>query len=146
MTDPIPADISPAPKSTEKHNPIFQPPLQPYSPQPSEAGSSISNLSTAITELETKILTDLPKKLEAAVSGEASLRAERLQARVSQLEEQLSQKSMESAAASSAHDHLEKECEKWERQCQQMMQMLMNGRQVCNCHVPPMCARDSMCV
>ena len=103
-------------------------------------------MSTAITELETKILTDLPKKLEAAVSGEASLRAERLQARVSQLEEQLSQKSMESAAASSAHDHLEKECEKWERQCQQMMQMLMNGRQVCNCHVPPMCARDSMCV
>ena len=72
------------------------------SPLPSEAGSSISNISTALTDLEAKILTELPQKLEAAFKGEHIARADRLQAKVAQLEEQLSQKSREEAAASSA--------------------------------------------
>ena len=141
MKDPLPQDVGPPPMSAP-----FQPDPKVaqagYSPLPSEAGSSISNISTALTDLEAKILTELPLKLEAAFKGEHIARADRLQAKVAQLEEQLSQKSREEAAASSARDHLEKECEKWERQCNQMMQMLMAPRQVrpphalmhCLCH------------
>jgi hypothetical protein len=129
MVDELPSDISPAPNSMHRNQPPYS-----GSPIPSEAGSSISNISNAITELETRIMKDLPTKIKDAVMAGGSLGGdkvdkgeyERLANKVKDLEDKLTQASVEGAAATSAKEHLERECEKWEKQCSTLMQMIAN--------------------